>query len=89
MEGEEARNERHKEHAAADTGHDGDNAEHEAEHEQASGPEPPRMIVHLITRVRIGGSRLGGLSLVRCLYLGSLGGRLLGRGGLLRLHGGR
>ena len=47
------------------------------------------MIVHLIARVRIGGSRLGGLSLVRCLHLGSLGGRLLGRGGLLRLHGGR
>ena len=47
MEGEEAAYQRHEEHAAAHAGHNGDDAENEAEEQQRHGPEPPRMIIRV------------------------------------------
>ena len=45
MEGEKAADQGHKENAAADTGHNGYDAENEAEDKQGRGPEPPGMVV--------------------------------------------
>ena len=64
MKGKEACHKRHEENASAHAGHDGDNAEHETENEEASGPEPPRVTVCLIRGTGICRDSLGGRNAV-------------------------
>lgn len=70
MKGKEACHKRNKENASAHAGHDGDNAEYETEHEEASGPEPPRVTVCLIRGTGICRGSLGGLNAVLRLPCG-------------------
>ena len=70
MKRKEACHKRNKENASAHAGHDGDNAEHETEHEEASGPEPPRVTVCLIRGTGICRGSLGGLNAVLRLPCG-------------------